>query len=109
MNARDDNQLDELLWRGLKLDYRAPDSGFVARVDRAILERERYRRLKSAMSRRLVSDLVGLAAVLASVVVLSFAPGLRDALANMELWPWAGLLSLLVLWLATRRPAGDLP
>lgn len=100
--------LDELLWRELKLDSRAPDHAFVAKVDRAVLEEARYERARAATRRRLFSDLAGLAALMASLLVLSLAPAMREALAGLDAWAWGGVAGLLLLWLATRRPAGDL-
>jgi hypothetical protein len=57
------------------------------------------------MSRQLMGDLAGLVAIIACVVVLSLAPGLRTALASMDLWAWGGLGALFLLWMVTRRPA----
>jgi len=103
----EDPALDEMLWRTLKLDSRPADSAFVTKVERAVIEQERYRRVTTALSRQLVSDLLGLLAVIASLLVLSFSPDLREALAGMQLWAWGGLMSLLLLWLGTRmRVAG---
>ncbi len=109
MNGRiSDEELDELLWREFKLDYRAPDEPFVSRVDRAVLEEERFARAKAAMSRDFTVDLISLAAIVAALVVLSSAPGLREALAGFELWAWGSVLALMLLWLAVRRPVGEL-
>jgi hypothetical protein len=100
----EDGALEALLWRELKLDARAPDEDFVCRVDRAVLERQRFERTKATLSRQLLGDLLGLGAVLTCVVLLSLTPPLRDNLAEWSVWGWGGLGSLVLLWSATRRP-----
>ncbi len=104
-----DEILDRLLADALAPADRAADPAFVARVDRAIVADEIYRRQRGALWRRLGGEMLAIGAVGASLAVISRVPDLRDVQAGLSGVALAALaaLPLLLLWiLVTKaRPA----
>ena len=100
-----DSEFDELLRSALAPLEGPADGAFVARVDRAVVESERYRRWRRNLWRQLGGESLALAALAASLAVIARIPDVRDALAHTPVLAWPALLSLLVLWLFVARAA----
>jgi hypothetical protein len=101
----DDPRLDALLGEMLAPPSGLPDLAFVARVDRAVTEAERYRRWQAAFRRQLVTEALTLAALAGSLAFLARAPAVAEALAAAPGLFWPALVSLLLLWALIRgRP-----
>lgn len=98
-----DPALDALLADALALKQRAPDPGFVARVDAAVAESERYRRWRRTLWSRFMSEMLAVGAIAGSVAVLSRAPGVRDVLSDAPDLLWPALLGLLLIWTLLMR------
>jgi hypothetical protein len=104
MNSHEaDRALDALLAGALAPAERSPDRRFVARVDRAIAEVERYRSARARLLRRLASEALAIGALAASLAVLARAPAVRQALVEAPSLAWPLLLSVLVLWVIVSR------
>ena len=98
-----DPAFDALLAEALAPPARDRDRGFVAKVDRAVTERERYLRQRTALRRRLGGELLAVAALGGSVAFLSRIPDVRLALTEAPIFAWPALLSLLIFWLVVTR------
>jgi hypothetical protein len=98
-----DSAFDAMLGEALAPPKRDKDLGFVAKVDRAVIERERYLRQRSALCRQFGGEMLALAALGGSVALLARIPDVRDALAEAPTLAWPALLSLLVFWVAVTR------
>jgi hypothetical protein len=102
-------EFDALLAETLAPPQRPVDAAFVARVDRAVLESERYRRWRANLWRQLAGELLALGALAASLVAIGQVPDVRTALAEAPTAAWPALLSLIMLWLlVTRQRPGAL-
>jgi hypothetical protein len=101
--SESDAGFDALLKRALAPPDRGPDAGFVARVDRAIVERDRYRRQRASLRRQLGGEVLALAALVGSIYTISHIPGIRAALSEAPILAWPALLSLIFFWLVVTR------
>ena len=104
----DDPELDLLLREALAPPERPADRGFVIRVDQAVAEAERYRRWQAGLVRQLVTEALALAAVAASLVVISQVPEVTSALAATPGLIWPALVALLLFGLLVRGRGGAL-
>lgn len=104
-----DQAFDALLAQELAVPERAPDRAFVARVDRAVAEAQRYRRWRTRLVRDLIGEGLTFAAMAGSFAMLSRAPGLSDALPDAPGMIWPLAFALLLVWMASRRGAAGLP
>jgi hypothetical protein len=98
-----DAAFDAMLAEALAPPKRDKDPGFMAKVDRAVVERERYLRQRSALRRQLGGEMLALAALGGSVALLARIPDVSDALAEAPTLAWPALLSLLIFWVAVTR------
>lgn len=104
MTAPDrDSAFDAMLAEALAPPERGKDPGFIAKVDRAVVERERYLRKRSALRRQLGGEMLALAALGASIALISRIPDVRIAMAEAPIPAWSALLSLLLFWLVVTR------
>ena len=104
MTAPDrDDGLDAMLAEALTPPKREKDAGFIARVDRAVVERERYLRKRSALRRQLGGEMLALAALGGSIALIARIPDVRIAMAEAPVPAWSALLSLLLFWLVVTR------
>jgi hypothetical protein len=104
MTAPDtDSAFDAMLAVALAPPKRDKDRGFIAKVDRAVIERERYLRQRSALRRQLGGEMLALAALGGSVALLARIPDVSEALAEAPTLAWPALLSLLLFWLVVTR------
>ena len=94
---------DAMLAEALAPPSRDKDRGFIARVDRAVVERERYLRQRAALRRQLGGELLALGALGGSVALLSRIPDVSAALAEAPIFAWPALLSLILFWLVVTR------
>lgn len=94
----DDTRLDSLLGEMLAPPSGPPDLAFVARVDRAVAEAERFRRWQAAFRRQLVTEALTLFALAGSLAFLLRVPAVGEALAAAPGLFWPAMLSLLLLW-----------
>jgi hypothetical protein len=101
--AGEDEALDELLGRALALSGRAADAAFVSRVDAAVAEAERYRRLRARLRGQLVGELLALAGLAGGIAVIAHAPGVADTLTRAPALLWPAMLALLLLWMLFTR------
>jgi hypothetical protein len=101
-DSEQDPEFDALLHTALAPPERPIDAGFVARVDRAVAEGERYRRRRASLLRQLGSEALAVAALGASLVYVAQAPAVQSALATTPELVWPALLSLLLLWILMR-------
>jgi hypothetical protein len=98
-----DSAFDAMLAEALAPPKRDRDPGFVAKVDRAVVERERYLRQRSALRRQLGGEMLALAALGGSIALLARIPDVSEALAEAPILAWPALLSLLLFWLVVTR------
>lgn len=104
----DDVELDALLKRELAPPAGLAEPAFVARVDRAVAEAERYRQWRSRILRQLMTELAAAAAIGGSFAFVAQAPEVRDTLARAPGLAWPALLLLLLLWTLMRGRPGAL-
>jgi hypothetical protein len=102
----DDSDLDRLLSEALAPPERPADRGFVMRVDRVLVEAERYRRWRAGLVRQLVTEALALAAVAGSLVFVSQVPAVSAALAATPGLVWPAVLALFLVWLLVRGRSG---
>lgn len=104
-----DADFDRFLAETLAPGERPADAAFVARVDRALVADAIYRRQRTLLWRRFGGETLAIAAVGASLAMLSRMPGLREqlAMASDLALPVMLALPLLLLWIlvARTRPA----
>ncbi len=98
-----DSAFDAILAEALAPPARDKDPGFIARVDRAVIERERYLRQRGALRRQLGGEMLALAALGGSVALLARIPDVSEALAEAPTLAWPALLSLILFWVAVTR------
>jgi hypothetical protein len=98
----DDRAFDALLAGALAPPEGPADRAFVARVDLAVAEAERYRVVRAAMRRQLVSEALAVAAVGGSLATVAQVPGIRAALADAPSLAWPAVLALLLFWMFVR-------
>ena len=98
----DDAELDALLQAALAPPERPADRGFVVRVDRAVVEAERYRRTRARLRRQLATEALALGAVAASLVLVAQVPQVGALLDQAPGLAWTGLLALLLFWMLVR-------
>ncbi len=98
-----DSAFDAILAEALAPPARDKDLGFIARVDRAVIERERYLRQRGALRRQLGGEMLALAALGGSVALLARIPDVSEALAEAPTLAWPALLSLILFWVAVTR------
>ena len=98
-----DPALDALLANALALEERAPDPAFVARIDAAVAESERYRRWRRNLWRQFGSEMLAVGAIAGSVAVIARAPGVRDTLSEAPTLIWPAALGLFLLWMLLMR------
>jgi hypothetical protein len=98
-----DAAFDAMLAEALAPPRRDQDLAFMAKVDRAIVERQRYLRQRAALRRQLGGEMLALAALGGSVFLLSRIPDVSAALAEAPTLAWPALLSLVLFWLAVTR------
>lgn len=108
MTESEDPRLDLLLREALAPPDRPADRGFVVRVERSVVEAERYRRWRARLRRQLATEALALAAVGASFAIIAQVPAVRDALERAPGLGWAGLLALLLFWMLVRGRGGVL-
>lgn len=102
-------EFDALLKAELEPPTGPVDMAFVTRVDRTILEAERYRASRAALKRQLGTEALAVGAIGGSLAVLAQAPGVREALSAAPGLGWTALLGLMLVWLLIVRPrAGSL-
>ncbi|MEA3062496.1 MAG: hypothetical protein QOJ94_2277 [Sphingomonadales bacterium] len=101
----DEAGFESLLKRELAPSEAPAESAFVARVDRAVVEADLYRRARRRILTQLGSEGLAVAAVGASLAFVARVPDVREALTQAPgLLSIAGLL-LLLFWLLL-HPAG---
>ena len=98
-----DAAFDSMLAEALAPPKRGKDGGFIAKVDRAVIERERYLRKRSALRRQLAGEMLAVAALGGSVALLARIPDVSTALAEAPILAWPALLSLVLFWLVVTR------
>jgi hypothetical protein len=98
----DDTELDVLLSEALAPPAGPADRGFVAKVDRAVAEADRYRKWRAGLRRQLASEALALAAVGGSLVSVAQVAEVREALSAAPGLAWPALLSLLLFWMLVR-------
>jgi hypothetical protein len=98
-----DRALDEILARELAIADRPPDHVFVAKVDHAVAEWQRYRRWRADLWRNLAGEMVSIAALGGSLAVIAEVPEVRAALSESPTVAWPALLSILLFWLVVTR------
>lgn len=103
LNGSSERAMDELIAGQLALVERSPDESFVAKVDHAVLEWQRYRRWRASLWRQLVSEGLSIATLGGSLAVITQAPTVRLALVEMPMTIWPALISLLLLWVIVAR------
>lgn len=104
-----DDEFDALLAGALAPPRRAPDPAFVARVDAAVAEAERFRAWRRRALRRLGSEALVLLALAGAAATLARAPAMAEAMTGAPLALPAALGAVLLGWLALspqRGPAG---
>lgn len=104
----DDFELDSLLRETLAPPEGPADRGFVIRVDRAVAEAERYRRLRARLLRQFASEMLALGAVAASFAFVAQVPQVSEALDKAPGLGWSALLALLLVWMLVRGRGGAL-
>jgi hypothetical protein len=102
MTSSPDDHLDALLGEALAPSQSPPDRAFVARVDLAVAEADRYRAVRSAMRRQIGSEALAVSALAGSLVTVAQVPQLRIALAQAPSLAWPALLALLLFWILVR-------
>ena len=104
-----DRDFDSFLAEALAPPKGPADAAFVARVDRAVLADELYRRQRKALWRRFGGETLALAAVGASLAMMTRIPDLGAMLGDASPLALPALLALplLLFWilLAKGRPA----
>jgi hypothetical protein len=100
---KSDAGFDAMLAEALAPPDRAADRAFVALVDGAVAESERYRRQRAGLRRQLGGEMLALAALAGSIAVIARIPDVRAALAEAPNLAWPALLSLLIFWVAVTR------
>jgi hypothetical protein len=105
----DDRAFDNFLAEALALPEGPADPAFVARVDRAVLADELYRRQRKALWRRFGGEMLSIAAVGASFAAMTRIPDLGALLGEASPLALPALLALplLLFWvlLTKGRPA----
>jgi hypothetical protein len=105
----DEADLDALLKAELAPPHGAADMAFVTRVDRMILEAERYNASRAALKRQLATESLAIGAIGGGLAVLAAAPGIRETLSAAPGLGWTGILGLMLVWLLIiRSRAGSL-
>jgi len=104
-----DRNFDAFLAEALAPPEGPADPGFVARVDRAVLADEIYRRQRQALWRRFGGEMLAIAAVGASLAAITSIPDLGALLSEASPLALPALLALplLLFWIlvAKGRPA----
>ena len=95
-------QFQTLLSEGLAPPERRADRAFTLKVERAVAEAELYRGWRRALLRQFVSEGLAMAAIGASLAMLSQIPGVRSAIGQAPGLIWPLLLMLFLLWLLMR-------
>ncbi len=98
-----DQAFDAMLAEALAPPKRDKDAAFIAKVDRAVIERERYLRQRASLRRQLGGEMLALAALGGSVALLARIPDVRTALSEAPTMAWPALLSLVLFWLVVTR------
>ena len=101
----DDQALEALLRAGLAPPSREPDAAFVAGVDAAVAEAERYRRWRTRFRRQLTTDLLTFGGIAGAFATLSRAPAVNEMLARTPALAWSIPMLLLLGWLTLNRGA----
>ena len=96
-----DPAFDAFLAKALAPPEGPADRSFVARVDRAVLADELYRRQRKALWRRFGGETLGIAAVGASLAVMTRIPDLGTMLGEASPLALPALLALplLLFWI----------
>jgi hypothetical protein len=104
-----DRDFDDFLAQALAPPEGTPDAAFVARVDRAVLASELYRRQRRALWRRFGGETLAIGAVGASLAIISRIPDLNALLGQASPLALPSLLALplLLFWILVLkgRPA----
>lgn len=108
MTDSDDLRLDLLLREALAPPEGPADRGFVLRVERAVIEEERFRRSRAALLGQLAGEALAVGAVAASLAFIAQAPQVREMLAAAPELGWLALPAMLLVWLLVRGRGGAL-
>ncbi len=108
MTDSDDPGFDLLLREALAPPDGPADRCFVLRVERALIEGERYRRSRAALLGQLASEALAVGAVAASLAFIAEAPQVREMLASAPELGWLPLPAMLLVWLLVRGRGGAL-
>lgn len=95
-----DRLLDELLAETLSIEQRPADLAFASKVELRIAELERYRRWRTKMVHRFMTQLVAVAAIGGALALISQIPDRALTMAAQPVPVWPGLLIMLTCWLA---------
>src|SRR3954447_14932149 len=98
----DDADFDALLRHALAPPERPGDRHFVARVERSVIEADRYRRSRRALLRQFVSEGLALAAVCGAAIFVGQVPAVREALDQAPGLICPAFLALFLFWLLVR-------
>lgn len=104
----DDRKFDALLGEALAPDARAPDRLFVARIQSAVAETERFRRWRRRALHQLGSEALILGAIAGAALTLAHAPLWQIVFAQVPFAAPAAIGAMILLWLALapRRGVG---
>lgn len=102
-----DDDFDSLLGSVLAPPQRAPDHAFVARIDAAVAEAERFRAWRRRALRRAGSEALVLLALAGAAATLARAPGLAETLAAAPFAVPAAVGAVFVAWLALSPQRGS--
>ena len=106
-----DPAFDAFLAEALAPSEGPADLNFVARVDRAVLADDLYRRQRKALWRRFGGETLGIAAVGASLAMMTRIPDLGELLGEASPLALPALLALplLLFWILMTKGAPPLP
>ena len=94
-----EDALDGLLSEMLASPERPVDTVFVARVDKAVAEAKRHRRLVRSLRSQLITEALALLAIGGGVAVLTQAPQINALVVGAPWLFWPALLMLFLMWL----------